>query len=121
MVDGMKQMIPTALVGEWSSSDLPKRRADGSIYFSYHVKHIAESTPFRPNASNMFEHNPGKVDPRSLPAIDLSVPEMTQEALGTAALFQCKAKIEEILQHVTRENIQQKLDDVRTLLIREAL
>ena len=72
-----KQLKPIALVGEWREWDLPHRMADGTVNPGYHAKDIADGKTMHPNASNIYEYrlnNPGKIDPRPLAPISLTVP-----------------------------------------------
>lgn len=82
---------PVALVGKWRSFDLPRRQPDGSVYLGYQAEKIQKGEPWRPSAGCVYEspessHRHG-LDPRELPAIDLSVPELDDEAAKKAALW----------------------------------
>jgi hypothetical protein len=85
-----KVLKPIALVGDWTH-DLPKRHVDGVVYYGHHVNQIRTGECMTPNFTNIYEAKPvgqrGK-DPRNMPAIDLSVPEMTTEEAATAKLWQ---------------------------------
>ena len=97
-VTGDQQLKPVAMVGAWTPSDLPRRNLDGTLYLGYHAKNIAAGTPFRPAASNIYECTPeGKVDPRAMPALDLSVPEMTAEQVTEARLWAAVQAAQEAL------------------------
>ena len=79
--DGEKKMLPVALVGNWSKTDLPYRRHDGTVYYSYHVKKIRfpdDDSAMQPHESNMWESpsfsRRNVDDPSSLESIDLSDP-----------------------------------------------
>jgi hypothetical protein len=92
METGKMELVPVALLGKWSQSSLPSRMPDGSIHRPYHAKNIAECTPFNPAASNIYEcpqysKKPGEVNPATLPALDLSVPELSKEAQAEAKLW----------------------------------
>lgn len=50
-----KRLRPIALVGNWSSMDLPRRNADGTVYEPFHVRAIATGDPFEPNYGNVWE------------------------------------------------------------------
>jgi hypothetical protein len=85
-----KMLKPIALVGKWNDYDLPHRAPDGSIRQGTHAKDIAEGECFKPNASNIYENKPScgrGIDPRGLPAIDLTVPPMTAEQEVQAKLW----------------------------------
>jgi len=97
-----KCLKPIALIGEWRAYDLAQRMADGSIHYGYHAKAILTEDFFNPSASNIYE-NPGfghrnEGDPRSMPPVDLSVPEMSQEAEAKAKLEQLRQKIRKVLE-----------------------
>ena len=84
------KMRPTALVGNWHARDLPRRRRDGSVEYSYHVKKIRfpdVDSLLQPHESNMvesprFSRMRSSDDPRTLPVIDLSDPP---ELIGVEA------------------------------------
>lgn len=93
-VDGENKMKPIALVGNWTH-DLPKRRIDGTVGYSYHVKKIRfpdSDSPMRPSDSTMWESKnfskpfgPNRnFDPTTAPALDLSDPA---PLVGDAAEF----------------------------------
>lgn len=89
VVDGEKKMMPTAMVGDWRPYDLPRRQADGSIYYGYHAEGIVNKTPMRPNASNMYEcpdHPRRGDDPSKMEPVSIDVPEMTAAQQKLAAL-----------------------------------
>lgn len=96
--DGANVLKPFALVGAWRSHDLPRRLQDGSLSYAHYPKMIADGETFTPNYSNIYET--GKVekqpDPRNMPVIDLTVPDMTPEAAATAELWQKVRKIHEL-------------------------
>lgn len=76
---------PIALVGNWRQYDLPYRRRNGEICYPYHPSMVLAKpmsggevkTTFTPNEGCIYECKRTGDDPRSLPAIDLSVPPMT--------------------------------------------
>ncbi len=87
-----KCLKPIALVGEWKSYDLPKRRPDGTINYGYNADMIRKGECFEPNFGSIYESGlqGGKhfgVDPSKLPALDLSVPDITPEAEALAKLW----------------------------------
>lgn len=87
-----------ALVGAWREHDLPRRMADGSIYNGYHAQQIIDGAVFEPNYTNIYEARPEEegmlrarsatIDPRDLPPIDLSVPDMSEAERVAADLVQ---------------------------------
>lgn len=79
--NGHKCLKPIALVGAWPSFDLPRRGRDGEVVLGYQAEKIANGVCFEPNSSCIYEGStrPRDVDPRGLPAIDLSVPPATDE------------------------------------------
>jgi hypothetical protein len=120
LVDGKKQIIPTALVGSrWGTHDLPNRRPDGVIHYPYHADKILKGEAFQPNESSIYEANPEKyrrLDPRNLPTIDLTVPELDADGQANAKLFQLRAQIIKDLQEVTTGNIRSTLASIKASL-----
>ena len=109
----VKAIKPVALVGNWSKNDLPSRHVDGSVYNPYHVKCILEGSAFQPNASCICEApgystRPVEQDPRTLPAIDLSVPPMTTKEEAQAKLW---TTVNEV-----RSSLEQRNEDPKALL-----
>lgn len=108
--DGQNVLKPIALVGAWREWDLPKRMADGSISYCYHADKISKGETFTPNAGCIYESNPDSsvhhgVNPTKMPAIDLSVPEMTDEQKQLAALWEMVHDVEDIIRdNETRSN-----------------
>lgn len=87
--EGEKKMMPIAMVGDWREHDLPRRQPDGSIDYGYHAGQIANQTPMRPNASNMYEcpdHGKRGDDPRKMRPVLFAVPEMTEAQQKLAIL-----------------------------------
>lgn len=84
-----KCLKPLALCGNWSKYDLPRRLADGSVHTSYHVKQIAEGTCFEPHFGSIFEsgRSRAKDDPSKLPALDLSIPALSDAETASAKLW----------------------------------
>ncbi len=103
VTDG-RQLLPIALVGEWSKHDLPRYMNTGEVYPGYHVKQIQEQKTFRPNASNIYEFKPGnhKVDPTNLPVINTTLPPLAQEQQDKAAQYR---KLETI-QHLVKQHLE---------------
>lgn len=79
--EGEMKMQPTALVGNWTEHDLPKRLLNGTVRWGYHAEKIRNPGPdslINPHQSNMWESpefsRKGRPDPTRLPAHDLSEP-----------------------------------------------
>jgi len=96
--DGEPAMVlrPTALVGMWQDIDLPRWNDAGFFHEGgYHVKKIASGETFQPNQSSIYESpdfvrprgEAERIDPRSLPEIDLSHPEPTPAQAEAARLL----------------------------------
>lgn len=83
-IDGVKKLKPTALVGNWSAHDLPKRRENGDIDYGYNARKIVEPSDdgcWQPSCvyeDPTSSYSKG-TDPRGLPEIDLTLPEMTPD------------------------------------------
>jgi hypothetical protein len=93
----VKCLKPLALVGDWKSWDLPRRERDGSIYYGHQASSIMEGSCFEPHASNIWESpefdRRGRPNPTKLPALDLSVPDMTPEENEVAKLEQLRRSV----------------------------
>jgi hypothetical protein len=99
--NGEKKMVPTALVGQWLAHDLPRRLPNGEVHMGYQADKVAKGETFRPHASNMYEFKVtegGRIDPRTLSPIDLSVPELDNSAQKQAALVQAVEAIHTLTQ-----------------------
>jgi hypothetical protein len=91
MHEGKMQLRPIALVGEWREMDLPRRNADGTVYFPYSATNVIEGNHHwrasttcvyeAPDCSSQYRD----VDPRGLRPIDLTPPPIKDEKL--TALF----------------------------------
>jgi hypothetical protein len=118
-----KQLLPVAIVGEWAPYDLPRRMADGEIYYGYHVDSIRNKKTFRPNASHLYEYQKmpyDKVNPATLEAIDWTVPEMTVTEMVEAGKHRTLANIAKIAND-GKTSAQGRLDMIRNLLDVNAL
>lgn len=84
-----KCLKPIALCGKWGSLDLPRRLADGTVYRAYHANKIDTGECFEPHFGSIYEsgQRPASNDPASLPALDLSVPELNAEEIAKAKLW----------------------------------
>lgn len=115
-INGEKKLRPTAMVGNWHNSDLPKRRPNGEIYYPYNADKIinandedaawqpAEScvyeNPLFSGAGTRFEH----INPQTAEPIDLSVPDMTPEEKAEAAKERRIDAIREVLENRYRNS-----------------
>jgi hypothetical protein len=97
----VKCLKPTAMVGEWRVYDLPHRRPDGSINYGYQAERIVKGECFEPHSSNIWEspdfERRGHPDPTTMPALDLSVPQMTVHEEVEAKLEQLRKQVWECL------------------------
>lgn len=120
------ELQPIALCGNWKEYDLPKRDfKTGEIIHSYYSRKIAENETFTPHAGNLFEvgNKPRDgIDPNTLPAIDLTVPELNEEQWKTVVLWTYVNKVRNIggncpwdILLEMRENINQALSIPRQL------
>jgi len=80
--EGEKELLPKALVGEWSARDLPRRLSNGTVRWGYQAEKIREGKTMRPHATSLWENpkhaNRARLkDPTRLPEVDMSVPEMS--------------------------------------------
>lgn len=102
------KLQPIELLGKWLSHDLPRRKLDGSIEYSYYVHKIfnkGNDSLIEPHASNIYECNGYSKrlwvkDPSTLTPISLAIPEMTEEEKRNAELWKAVFAVEKI----TREN-----------------
>ncbi len=127
-IDGEFKLMPIAMVGEWKGfHDLPRRRPDGEIHYGLHAKKIIdgdESGAWQPNEGCVYEsptcsssYSHG-VDPRTLPALDLSVPLMTPEEEAIANLEQRINRIRAVLEnrYQTSEPAQNVLTAIKEIV-----
>lgn len=105
--DGQFKLKPTALVGNWGTHDLPKRRPNGEVHYPYHADKIvnqSEDAAWQPSDGCVFESPTYSRsysrdgDPRTMKEIDLSVPEMTAEEKATAVLERKIDRVRAILE-----------------------
>lgn len=90
-------VTPIALVGDWKSYDLPKRRPDGGISLPHYPRMILAGETFRPNPANFWEFEMNGDDPSSLDPVSLEVPEMTPEEESTARFIRIRDEAIEML------------------------
>ena len=118
-VDGQMAMQITALVGNWSKNDLPKRGAYGQIHAPYPTQMVQERRVIRPNASLIFESptysEPGKeTDPRTMNELDLTIPDPTPEEQARIDLELLLRQVREASEGAAHP--QERLDKVKALL-----
>lgn len=99
-----KCLKPVALVGTWKSYDLPRRNPNGTINYGYHAGAIAKGECFEPNYANIYESGSDSTarygaDPSKLPALDLTVPELSADAEATAKLWKAVEAAREVLEN----------------------
>lgn len=119
-----KQLLPIALVGNWSPYDLPRRMANGSINNGYQVDKIKNGVVFKPHSSNIWEQKNGfrKADPieinnpRGMIPLNFDVPPMTAEQEAEAATVR---KLE-LIESICRNN-DMTPDDKLNMIIRNLL
>ena len=114
----IKCLKPVALVGAWKPYDLPCRDRDGSINYGHHAGDIIAGKTFDPHASNIwespaFQRKPGEPDPSALPALDLSVPDMTPVEAGRARLEVLRRDLQVVLE---TEDAAEAINGVKALL-----
>ena len=114
--NGENKLKKIALVGAWWEHDLPKRDRRGEIYYPYDAKGVIEGDTFTPNFGNIWERDREGVNPATLPALDLSVPDMTPEEEISAKQWQCLTWIREICEGA--KNPEEALDEIKRLLPR---
>lgn len=117
-----KQLLPVAMVGNWSIGDLPRRLSDGEICGGYYADKIKKSDPFKPNASNIYEnkHDVRVLDPHNMVPINLELPPMTSDEQIKSAKVRKINSIKAICGNndMTPDG---KLDMIRNLLDDKAL
>lgn len=94
---GKRCFSPTALVGNWSPCDLPRRSPTGEVGYSTGGRYFAaDHKPWQPSESCVFE-TPGfkdrGADPRRMDPIDLTVPEPTPERAEEERLYRLRAAV----------------------------
>jgi len=99
-----KCLKPIALVGDWKSYDLPRRLPNGEVDLGYQAEKIAKGDCFEPNYGCIYESGERSgshfdTDPSKLPALDLSVPELTADAEATAKLWKAVEAARAVLEN----------------------
>ena len=102
-----KKLLPIALVGKWSTFDLPSRHKNGAIRYGHYPEKILKKEVFEPNYSNIYEASKGLQgrhdDPVNMKPIDLNIPEMTEEEAKSAKLWQKVDEVRSLLNGETHE------------------
>lgn len=115
---------PVALVGYWNPRDLPRRSATGEpVRDSRFVAAIRAGEPLPSRPEFFYEHpefaprarDASRVDPRTLSAIDLTLPEPTEAEQIVYARERLAAEVIALLS-MTGEPVQDRLDRARALL-----
>jgi len=111
------KLKPIALVGEWRDYDLPKRQANGEIYYGYNAQQIIDGSTFEPNAGCIFEAGTNHSDdPRLLTPIDLSVPEMTLEEQQESSRCVVIDRVQKIISELKAGNAQEIINRIKTTI-----
>lgn len=91
---GQNVLRPIELVGAWRAHDLPRRQRNGEIHYPYWPEKIVQGGDlFKPDYKCIFEadrerHLAKHADPTGEAAIDLTVPDMTDEERIAAGKWQ---------------------------------
>ena len=119
--DGQMAMQVTSLVGDWPAHTLPRRDACGEVRTNPTVRKVMDGEIMRPNASLIFESpeysgSDRDTDPRTLPEVDLTLPDPTPEE-------QDRINLERLLREVREASEegghpQERLDKIKALLPR---
>lgn len=115
---GEKVMQPTSLVGEWRDYDLPRRNADGTVYYPLLARKVHEGESLRPRASCIYESETCTYaggDPTILPEVSLDLPEPTAEEEAQFAAERMLVQVRQIADDVTSASTE-RLRQVRDLL-----
>lgn len=114
---GKKTFMPMALVGNWNSRDLPRRKENGEVVYGHHAAKIrfpSHNSCWRPSTTCIFEHpefvGDRNNDPTVMTEIDLSDPP---KLTGHAAE---KAKFHQLLDTVADTLSAGRDDPHKTLL-----
>lgn len=123
-----KGLRAIALVGNWTK--LYERRIDGSIHFCNHAARVLRQEPndvFTPHESCIFEYRltngllrSGSIDPRPLPPVDLTVPELTEEQKWVAERAKIVDSVRVLISNLccSPETIEKGLKEIGELLHR---
>ena len=119
--NGQNALKPIAMLGNWASHDLPKRKPDGSVYLGFHAERIAKQETFRPNYSHLWEgsypRQAGEGDPKNLNELLLDVPPMTSEEQYKAKLYRTLQSIHQLANNAMnqRQNLVKALEEIKVM------
>lgn len=118
--DGKAVMVRTALVGDWRQHDLATRDETGQVHYGYHASRVLDGEGFAPQPSCIFEsptfnRRGGQIDPSTLDALSLTLPEPTAEEQAQYDAGALLAQARDLMQDHTRTQVE-RLAAVRALL-----
>ncbi len=129
--DGEKKMRVTALVGKWSSHDLPRLDAAGNLFEGTYAQYVRDGVyTMQPNYSNMVEAvgmrerdlDNGFIDPRGQPAIDLTLPQPSAEQTEAARYMAIIETVQALLNvDASQQPTRPYSETLRAALIRAKL
>lgn len=123
-VDGEKKLKPIHMVGAWDNLDLPRREPSGEVHYPYNARSVIDGAVFKPHSGNIWEFSKDlqktQRDPRKMDAIDLSVPDQSEEEKSAAVLYAAVRQAREALESVDDLGPRKALQQAQTL-IAEAL
>lgn len=114
IVNNVPELKPTALVGKWRESDLPRRARDGTVMHGYHVKQIINGESWQPSDSCVYESPTysdsykSYGDPRAMPAINLDLPELEADEIRR---INREVLIKEVVKFASFDNRDNNGDD----------
>lgn len=114
--------IPVALVGNWPAHDLPRRWPNGTEFDGgFHAKRVLAGEPIRLSPDSTVDSadlRPGEIDPASLPAVNLTLPPVTDDEAARITRVQAAETAAEILQAGARldGNIDTAIADALAIL-----
>jgi len=120
---GEHVLRPIELVGAWRAHDLPRRQRDGEIRYPYWPEKIVQGGDvFKPDYKCIFEadrerHLAKHPDPTDAPAIDLTVPDMTDEERIAAEKWTLIRGMKQVLDNHREVNPDTMIEQVRALLV----
>jgi len=117
--DGEKKLQPIALVGDWKGHDLPSRRANGQVHYPHHAEKVVDRVgAWRCDTGCIYEVSERRqkgLDPRPLEAINLTVPDMTEEESRLAELENIRTQAIEVLQNY-EDSVEDRLAGVVAMI-----
>lgn len=118
--DGRIVLVSTALVGDWPQRDLATRDETGQVHHGYHASRVLDGEVFTPQPSFIFEsptfnRRAGQIDPSTLDALSLTLPEPTAEEQAQYDAGALLAQARDIMQDHTRTQIE-RFNAVRALI-----